>query len=328
MNTDVLSREEFEESITEVMQSKKVKENEIFIAGVTKAKAYNETPKMCMEIIQARTLPIHEVNLTTTIFQHDDRYEGEILSNVRVKVEFTVKGFDSLFSSLSTQSDLNKKLTGAELYEKTKKLEDNEILGVFTRIKTITIEEEIVAPTISIKQYSIKSGLPKIITNILEIEEIDRTPSQVEELISMTLVNKEGEYIVDLYRNQVYQANEFTYYGNENYNDAGVVIKMPISKYYDYVFDMDSIHSKELQSDTCKTISSNEYMLWTPELIEKYADKWDWDELSNNKSIPWSLNFINKYADKLSCSESIWNRLKPYIDDELIEDVFTEINKS
>lgn len=328
MNTEVLSREELEESITEVMQSKKVKENEMFIVGVTKAKADKGMPKMCMEIIQARILPVHEVNLTTTIFQHDDRYEGEILSDVRVKVEFTVKGFDSVFSLLTNHSDVNKRLTGTELYNKTKNLEDNEILEVFTRIKTITIEEEIVAPTISIKQYSIKSGLPKIITNILEIEEIDRTPSQVEELISMTLVNKEGEYMVDLYRNQVYQSNEFTYYGNENYKEVGIGIKMPISKHYDYVFDMDSIHSKELQSDICKTISSNEYMLWTPELIEKYEDKWDWDELSKNKSIPWTLKLINKYANKLSCSESIWNKLKPYIDDELIEDVFTEINKS
>jgi uncharacterized ubiquitin-like protein YukD len=327
MNTEVLSREELEESITEVMQSKKVniKEYEMFIAGVTKAKAYSGVWKMCIEIVQARSLPIHEVNLTTTILTHDDRYRGEILGDVRVKVKFTVKEFDSVFSSLCNYSNENNKSTGAELYEKTKNLNDYEILGVFARVKTITVNEQIVFPTISIKQYSLKRGLSQIITTILDIEETNRTISQIEELKLMTLVNKENECMVDLYRNQVYQIKEFTHYGH-NSDDIGVPIKMPISKHYDYVFDMDTIHSNQLQNDICRTISSNESMLWTSGLIEKYYDKWDWDELSKNKSIPWSLNLINKYASKLSCSESIWKKLKPYIDDELIEEVLNKIN--
>jgi uncharacterized ubiquitin-like protein YukD len=322
MNTEVVSREELEEDITAIMQSKKVniKENEIFIAGVTKAKAYSGIRKMCIEIVQARTLPIHEVNLTTTILTHDDRYLGEILSDVRVNVEFTVKGFDSVFSALTTQTDVNKKLTGAELYEKTKNLNDNEILSVFTRIKTITVNEQIVFPTISMKQYSLKRGLPQIITTILDTEETNRTINQIEELTSMTLVNKENECMVDLYRNQVYQIKEFTHYGH-NSDDIGVPIKMPISKHYDYIFDMNAIHSNQLQNDICKTISGSESMLWTSELIERYSDKWDWNALSKNDSVPWTLNLINKYAAKLSCSESIWNTLKPYIDDELIEEV-------
>ena len=43
--------------------------------------------------------------------------------------------------------------------------------------------------------------------------------------------------------------------------------------------------------------------------------------------MPWSLKLINKYADKLTCSEVIWNTLKLYIDDELIEEVFKKNDK-
>ena len=324
MILEVLSREELEESITEVLQSNKIKDGDLFIAGVTKAKAYNGLYKMCMEIVQARILPFHEVNLTTTIFQHDDRYEGEILSDVRVKVIFTVEGFDYLFYSLTNHSDVNRKLTGAELDENTKNLKDNEILGVFARIRMISVEGEIEIPKISIKQYSIKNGLPEKIKKIIDIDEVNRTAMQFEELNSMTLVNKENESMVDEFRNQVYEINTFTYSDDEDV----YLKKISISGYYDYILDVKNRLSDKKKSSICKTLSSNKSMLWTSELIEKYEDKWDWNELSKNASIPWTLKLINKYADKLSCSESIWNRLKPYIDEELIEDVFTEINKS
>jgi len=36
---------------------------------------------------------------------------------------------------------------------------------------------------------------------------------------------------------------------------------------------------------------------WTPELIEKYKDYWDWEYLTDNKSLPWSEELIEKYRN-------------------------------
>ncbi|PIQ29083.1 hypothetical protein COW36_18185 [bacterium (Candidatus Blackallbacteria) CG17_big_fil_post_rev_8_21_14_2_50_48_46] len=41
--------------------------------------------------------------------------------------------------------------------------------------------------------------------------------------------------------------------------------------------------------------SSNEYINWTAELIEKYRDKWDWRELSLNEGIPFSIEILQKF---------------------------------
>lgn len=38
--------------------------------------------------------------------------------------------------------------------------------------------------------------------------------------------------------------------------------------------------------------------LLTPKIIEQYADKWDWHELSNNSNLELSYALLDKFADK------------------------------
>ena len=44
-------------------------------------------------------------------------------------------------------------------------------------------------------------------------------------------------------------------------------------------------------------LSTNEYLPWNIELIEKYKGKWDWQLLSLNEELPWSLPFIEYFRD-------------------------------
>jgi hypothetical protein len=309
MNTKIVLREELEEAINEVFELPVVKSGQVFIAGVTKGKDYNGKPRMILEIVQSKKQVANS---------EDSKFKST--KPVRVWFKATKEGFDYLFHSLTVR-DKNR-LTGAELQEKTAKLQGKEILGVFTKIKTINVEGEEEIPTISVKQYSAEAGLPKKISDILNTEEDERTEAQIADLKLMTMVTiDEQETLVDEYGNQVYEINTFTYGDDEDI----YLKKMPISEYYNYVFDMKNILSDKKQSSICKFLSKNESFIWTSELIEKYDDKWDWSYLSENNSVPWTLKLINKYADKLSCSESIWNTLKPYIDDELIEEVFKKI---
>lgn len=309
MNTQVITREQLKETVNEALALPTVKSGDLFIAGVTKAKDYNGKHQMILEIVQSRK-QVSNIE--------DSRYKPSTRA-LRVWVKITPEGFDYLFHSLTIR-DKNP-LTGAELQEKTKTLQGKEILGVFTKIKTINIEGQEEIPTISVKQYSAKAGLPKRISDILNIEEDKRTEAQISDLKSMMITTENEEALVDEYGNQVYEINIFTYGDDEDI----YLKKIPISEYYNYVFDMKSTLNDKKQSSICKSLSKNESFEWTSELIEKYDDKWDWNELSKNTSAPWTLKLINKYADKLTCSESIWNTLKPYIDDKLIEEVFKKI---
>ena len=314
MKTAVVSREDLKEAVNQALALPSVKSGDLFIAGVTKASDNDSSNQMILEIVQSKK---QVTNIENSKFKPNIRA-------LRVWYKITPEGFDHLFHSLTIKTK-GTELTGAELQEKTATLKVNEILAIFTKIKSITIDGEEEVPTISIKQYSAERGLPKRIQAILDTEEDERTEGQIADLKSMSLVTIDGQEVpVDEYGNQVYEINEFTYGEDEDV----FIKKMSIDKYYNYVFNMKGTHSNQFQSEICKPLSSNELILWTSELIEKYEDKWDWNELNKNASIPWTLKLINKYADKLSCSESIWKTLKPYIDDKLIEEVFKEINKS
>ena len=97
-------------------------------------------------------------------------------------------------------------------------------------------------------------------------------------------------------------------------------------------------------------LSQNSSLPWSEEFIEKFKNKWDWNYLSNNPSLPWSENLVfrfngkwnwrallfNKstpctlwiiynYLEKFEASIPIWDILKPYIDDELIEEILNKI---
>ena len=51
-------------------------------------------------------------------------------------------------------------------------------------------------------------------------------------------------------------------------------------------------------------MTSNKNLPWTMELLEKYADKWEWRKkftefgISNNNSIPWDYKTLKKYNKK------------------------------
>lgn len=81
------------------------------------------------------------------------------------------------------------------------------------------------------------------------------------------------------------------------------------------------------EGDSWRVLSSNRKLPWSIELIERYKDYWHWGELSDNKALPWSLKFIDKYADNLIFSEPVWKTLKPFIDYEMIEEVFERMAK-
>ncbi len=45
-------------------------------------------------------------------------------------------------------------------------------------------------------------------------------------------------------------------------------------------------------------LSSNYYLPWSEEFINKYIENWNWDNLSNNPALPWSLEFIDTFKEK------------------------------
>lgn len=63
------------------------------------------------------------------------------------------------------------------------------------------------------------------------------------------------------------------------------------------------------------------------ELIERFADRWDWDEygLSGNKALPWNLDLIERFEDQWDFDELIkielpeWRILRPADVAQLLE---------
>jgi hypothetical protein len=53
-----------------------------------------------------------------------------------------------------------------------------------------------------------------------------------------------------------------------------------------------------------QSLSGNEALPWSLELIERYEDRWDWLVLSGNEALPWSLELIERYKDRW-----YWRRL-------------------
>lgn len=60
------------------------------------------------------------------------------------------------------------------------------------------------------------------------------------------------------------------------------------------------------------SLSLNRAIPWSENLIDKYYDKWDWGFLSSNISIPWSKDLIIKYEDKLDFTLLCGNPALPW----------------
>jgi hypothetical protein len=57
---------------------------------------------------------------------------------------------------------------------------------------------------------------------------------------------------------------------------------------------------------------SSDYPL-TESMLEKYADKLDWDEVSQNRNINWTAPMLDKFKKKLN-----WKSLSDYIDEDVL----------
>lgn len=223
MKTEVTSREELKKYVSEVLENEKIKDGDLFISGVTKAKEHNGIHQMILEIVQLKNTRGGKPNVLTALNMGDDRFRANARP-YRLWLKITEKGFDNVFKELKNHKDPDRQLTGAELQEKTKNLKGKEILAVFSRVKTITIEGEEVRPTINVKQFSAELGLPNKIQKILDIEPDSRTENQDLELESYAMQTAEGEPLVDRYGNQVYEVNELSFGEDDNL----IISKMPL----------------------------------------------------------------------------------------------------
>lgn len=69
-----------------------------------------------------------------------------------------------------------------------------------------------------------------------------------------------------------------------------------------------------LETEAWKEISENESL--SMDIIDKYADKLDWEEISENRNIIWTLDGINKFTGRLN-----WSDFSRYCPDHIINEV-------
>ena len=60
---------------------------------------------------------------------------------------------------------------------------------------------------------------------------------------------------------------------------------------------------KEISGDLC----------WTEQLLEKYQDKIDWNELSENRNILWTIPMLQKFKYRIN-----WDKLSRYADEKVL----------
>ena len=60
---------------------------------------------------------------------------------------------------------------------------------------------------------------------------------------------------------------------------------------------------KEISGDLC----------WTEQLLEKYQDKIDWNELSENRNILWTIPMLQKFKHRIN-----WDNLSRYPDERIL----------
>lgn len=69
-----------------------------------------------------------------------------------------------------------------------------------------------------------------------------------------------------------------------------------------------------LEAEAWKEISDNESL--SMDMLDKYADKLDWEEISENRNIIWTLDGINKFAHRIN-----WSDFSQYCADHIINEV-------
>ncbi len=69
-----------------------------------------------------------------------------------------------------------------------------------------------------------------------------------------------------------------------------------------------------LEPEAWKEISDNESL--SMDMLDKYADKLDWDEISENRNVIWTLDGINKFTNRLN-----WSNFSENCPDHIINEV-------
>lgn len=69
-----------------------------------------------------------------------------------------------------------------------------------------------------------------------------------------------------------------------------------------------------LEAEAWKEISDNESIRM--DMLDKYSDKLDWDEISENRNVIWTLDGINKFASCLN-----WGNFSQSCPDHIINEV-------
>lgn len=69
-----------------------------------------------------------------------------------------------------------------------------------------------------------------------------------------------------------------------------------------------------LEAEAWKEISDNESL--SMDILDNYADKLDWEEISENRNIIWTLDGINKFANRLN-----WSNFSENCPDHIINEV-------
>jgi hypothetical protein len=68
----------------------------------------------------------------------------------------------------------------------------------------------------------------------------------------------------------------------------------------DLVIEFDGMdeHFVSNLSDVEPGLDCNKSLPWSPELIDRFADFWDWNSLSDSSVLPWSIDLIMRFADR------------------------------
>jgi hypothetical protein len=63
-------------------------------------------------------------------------------------------------------------------------------------------------------------------------------------------------------------------------------------------------------------LSNNKSLPWSIGLIERFKDKWSWENLSRNESLPWSIELIERFEDKcgIPCNQKVYDLIIPEIE--------------
>ena len=66
-------------------------------------------------------------------------------------------------------------------------------------------------------------------------------------------------------------------------------------------------------------LSENPGLPWSAELIQRYAERWNWEMLSRNTGLPWSRELVLRFEDQWTWRQLVFNRALPWGDPDVLE---------